>query len=127
MDAGEKKEERMRKKRRGKRQEKDRGKTGKKAEFCRRSDAKNRLFGQKIAFFLHKFDKKSKNICIIAEFFVTLWSRFYGVRLHACTRTYSEKTVSKSITNRDTGRLETTRRDTGRLETTRTSKKPKNK
>ena len=100
-----------------KEKEKDRGKTGKKAGFCRRSDVKNRLFGQKIAFFLHKFDKKSKNICIIAEFFVTLWSRFYGVRLHACTRTYSEKTVSKSITNRDTGRLETTR----------TTKKPKNK
>ncbi len=100
-----------------KEREKDRGKTGKKTEFCRRSDIKNRLFGQKIAFFLHNFDKKLKNICIIAEFFVTLWSRFYGVRLHACTRTYSEKTVSKSITSRDTGRLETTR----------TSKKPKNK
>lgn len=89
----------------------------KKTGFCRRSDAKNRLFGQKIAFFLHNFDKKSKNICIIAEIFVTLWSRFYGVRLHACTRTYNEKTVSKSITNRDTGRLETTR----------ITKKPKNK
>ena len=69
MDAGEKKEEE-------KEREKDRGKTGKKTGFCRRSDVKNRLFGQKIAFFLHKFDKKSKNICIIAEFFVTLWSRF---------------------------------------------------
>ena len=84
MDAGGKKEDE-------KEREKDRGKTGKKTEFCRRSDAKNRLFGQKIAFFLNNFDKKSKNICIIAEFFVTLWSRFYGVRLHACTRTYCEK------------------------------------
>ena len=65
VDAGEKKEEE-------KEREKDRGKRG----FCRRSDAKNRLFGQKIAFFLQNFDKKSKNICIIAEFFVTLWSRF---------------------------------------------------
>lgn len=78
VDAGEKKEEeKEREKGRGKDRGKDRGKTGKKAGFCRRSDVKNRLFGQKIAFFLHKFDKKSKNICIIAEFFVTLWSRFY--------------------------------------------------
>lgn len=68
----------------------------KKTEFCRRSDTKNRLFGQKIAFFLHNFDKKSKNICIIAEFFVTLWSRFYGVRLHAGTRTYSANPSAKA-------------------------------
>jgi len=57
----------------GKRQGKDR----EKGRILQRSDVKNRLFGQKIAFFLNKFDKKSKNICIIAEFFVTLWSRFY--------------------------------------------------
>ena len=113
VDAGGKKEDRRRKEGEGKRQGKDR----EKGRILQRSDVKNRLFGQKIAFFLHNFDKKSKNICIIAEIFVTLWSRFYEVRLHACTRTYSEKTVSKSITNRDTGRLETTR----------TTKKPKNK
>ena len=82
MDAGEKKEEEKEREKTGK-------KTGKKTGFCRRSDTKNGLFGQKIAFFLHNFDKKTKNICIIAEFFVTLWSRFYGIRLHAGTRTYS--------------------------------------
>ncbi len=66
VDAGGKKEE-----------EKEREKDREKDRILQRSDVKNRLFGQKIAFFLHNFDKKSKNICIIAEFFVTLWSRFY--------------------------------------------------
>lgn len=110
MDAGGKKEEE-------KEREKDRGKDREKDRILQAVGCQKQAVWAKTAFFLHNFDKKSKNICIIAEIFVTLWSRFYGVRLHACTRTYSEKTVSKSITNRDTGRLETTR----------TTKKPKNK
>ncbi len=113
MDAVGKKEERRRKKKTGERQGKDR----EKGRILQRSDVKNRLFGQKIAFFLHKFDKKSKNICIIAEFFVTLWSRFYRGTLARMYTHVLRKTVSKSITNRDTGRLETTR----------ITKKPKNK
>ena len=58
MDAGEKKEERMRKKRRGKKTGKRQGKDRGKNRILQRSDVKNRLFGQKIAFFLHNFDKK---------------------------------------------------------------------
>ena len=73
VDAGEKKEERRRKEGEGKRQGKDR----EKGRILQAVGCQKQAIWAKIAFFLNKFDKKSKNICIIAEFFVTLWSRFY--------------------------------------------------
>ena len=108
-----------------KEEENDRGREGKRqgrerilqAVGCQKQAvwAKNSIF---LAKFRQKIKKHLHNCRIFRNFVVAI---YLGVRLHAGTRTYSEKTVSKSITNRDTGRLET-KRITKKPKTKTTSK-----